>query len=169
MNMDNYMVAVIYGDNDEKRKDKFGKIDMIGNINSNLLHSATILEYGRKYFPDIDAFQKLNVKHTPPTISYYFVELGHVVFCNTTSKDINGKSVKTGIFYFPDNISEKLKQIIYKFVNQISDYRIIIVDDLKIVDGLLYWQSFQETMETPTPKDLLDLYFDKQKNRIRKR
>lgn len=114
-------------------------------------------------------FQKLNERHSPPTISYYLVELGHIVFCNTTSKDFNGNFVKTGIFYFPNNISEELEQVIYKFVNQISDYRIIIVDDLKIVDGLLYWQSFQETMETPTPKDLLDLYFDKQKNKTKKR
>lgn len=162
--MDNYMIAVIYGDNDAKRKEKFGQIDMIGNINSNLLHSATLLEYGRKHFPDISMFQKLNINYSPDLIGYFLIELGHVIFFNNSSK-----SFKTGLMYIPNNISSSLKEVLYKFANEISDYKIILVYDLKMVDGMLEWRSVQSTSEIPTPKEVLDIYFKRQETIIKKR
>ena len=83
-------------------------IDYIGSIDSLNTHSEALLEYAKDNYKNIPIFSKLNYRHTPETISYFYTLLGDVVFLNTT-KDIKRHGY-TGLFILPLEVSPEQKE-----------------------------------------------------------
>lgn len=161
--MENCKIAIIYGDMDEERNDKKGEVEKIGNINDSYYHIICLLNLAKDKFSDVKEFNMLNIHHTPEIASYFFTKLGHIIFLNTSNK----KS-KMGFLFLPNNISDVLKEALYNFVNEISDYQLYVFYNLEIIDGVLEGEQLQlSSVENVNAIDLLNLYFSKKNGKIR--
>lgn len=157
--MDNYKFAIIYGKDDSERDIQAGKIEKYGNIElGDLNHIDYLLEYIDNKFSDVDMFKALNNRHTPEIAAFLISRLGHVVFLNATK---NAKRYgKTGIFIMPDEITEKQKETIYSFYEEIKDFSVTIIYNLKITDGFLDGVNLAPVNKEDSKK-LLDSFFIK--------
>ena len=148
------------------------KIDGIGSIyDEDDFHTNSLLEYAKKNHLDNPIFEKLNKRHQPETIAFFYTKLyDDIVFLNTTSipNDQAIHYTKQGLFLLPDNISDNQKENLYLFLDKIKDYSIGICYDLDVIDGILDGKNLY-SYENKTPKDMMDLYFiKKDKNTIKK-
>lgn len=154
--MDNYRCAIIYGDTDEKRKELAGTVEMFGDAKSNSLHIASLLDFSQKKFSDVPIFKQLNIHHPPSTVSFFFTELGHAIFINTSSDN-----TKMGMLFLPKIISKQMKESLYKFVEGINDFSdFYIFYDLKLVEGVVDGEQLQGLNEDDKPIDILNSYFE---------
>ena len=99
--MDSYKIAFIHQN---------ATIDYVGSNTTDDTHSVHLLEYAKNNYPEVSIFKKLNYRHTPETISYFYTLLGDVIFLNTT-KDVERHGY-TGLFIFPQKITEEQKRIL---------------------------------------------------------
>ncbi len=132
-------------------------IDYLGNIASDNTHSEELLEYAQKQYKDIPIFTKLNYRHTPETISYFYTLLGDALFLNTT-KDIE-KHGYTGIFILPTDMSEEQREQILEFADHLQPYHVRILHHLSLEYGFLQGEEMQQALNN-SPKDLLLHYFE---------
>lgn len=132
-------------------------IDYLGDIASNNTHSEELLEYARKEYQNMPIFTKLNYRHTPETISYFFTLLGDIVFLNTT-KDIERHGY-TGLFILPEETSEEQREQALIFAEHLQPYRVRILHHLTLDHGFLQGEEIQQTLNN-SPKDLLLHYFE---------
>ena len=163
--IDNYKVAFIYGEDDERRDIKNGKIEMIGNIHDeNEIHIICLLEHAKERYPDIEIFKRLNNRHTPDIAGYFFTLLGHIVFFNTT-KNIE-KYGKTGMFMMPKSLSDNQRKTLIEFVENLEEYHISICYDLDLVDGILEAKELYP-LEKEKPLKLLGTYLQRENKEIK--
>lgn len=164
--MDEYKIAIIYGTTDEQRNIKEGNIEKIGDINDPyLLHSSCLLDFARTKYPDIKIFQKLTYRSSPETIGYFFAQLGHILFLNTTKK-----GNKTGLFIMPDNITERQKNTLYNFAEHLAGFTVGIFYDLNLISGIVDGRElYQSTIKNETISSLLDTYFSPSEDKEKKR
>lgn len=157
--MDNYKFAVIYGKDDNEKDIQAGKIEKYGNIElGDLNHIDYLLEYIDNKFSNVDMFKALNNRHTPEIAAFLISRLGNVVFLNATK---NAKRYgKSGIFIMPDEISDKQKEALYSFYEEIKDFSITIIYNLKIVDGFLDGVNLAPVNREDSKK-ILDSFFEK--------
>lgn len=154
--MDNYRCAIVYGDNDEKRKELAGTIELFGDVNENSLHVVSLLDLAQRKFSDIQIFKQLNIHHPPSTVSFFFTELGHAIFLNTSIDDL-----KMGMLFLPKPISKQMKESLYKFVEGINDFNeFYLFYNLKLDDGLVEGDQLQGLNEDDKPIDILNSYFE---------
>lgn len=154
--MDNYRCAIVYGDNDEKRKELAGTIELFGDVKENSLHVVSLLDLAQRKFSDIQIFKQLNIHHTPSTVSFFFTELGHAIFLNTSIDDL-----KMGMLFLPKTISKQMKESLYKFVEGINDFNeFYLFYKLKLDDGLVEGDQLQGLNEDDKPIDILNSYFE---------
>lgn len=132
-------------------------IDYLGDITSNNTHSEELLEYAQKQYKNIPIFNKLNYRHTPETISYFYTLLGDVIFLNTT-KDIERHGY-TGLFILPEEISLEQQKQTLAFAEHLQPYRVRILHHLTLENGFLQGEEIQQTIDH-SPKDLLLHYFE---------
>lgn len=157
--MDNYKFAIIYGNDDCKRNIEDGRIERYGNlITGDLNHIDYLIEYINSKYSDVEMFKILNDRHAPEIAAFLISRLGSVVFLNVT-KDVK-KCGKSGFIMMPDVISEKQKETMYIFCNEIKDYNVSIFYNLNIIDGFLDGDNFV-SMEKEEPHKLLDSFFNK--------
>ncbi len=157
--MDNYKFAIIYGNDDRKRNIEAGKIEKHGDIqNGDLCHIDCLIEYIDDKYSDVEMFKVLNNRHAPEIAAFLISKLGSVVFLNVT-KDAK-KYGKSGFLMMPDVISEKQKETMYAFCNEIKDYNVSIFYNLNIVDGFLDGANLVP-MNREEPQKLLDSFFNK--------
>ncbi len=161
--MDNYKFAVIYGNVDSKGDIKDSHIERYGDIEfGDLNHIDYLMEYISKRFKDVEMFKALSNRHSPEVAAFLISRLGHVVFLNATK---NAKKYgKAGIFIMPDQISEEQKRAIYSFYEEVKDYSITIIYDLKVVDGILDGVNLAPVNREDARK-LLDSFFTKTENK----
>lgn len=157
--MDNNKFAVIYGNEDSKRDIRDGQIEKYGDIKfSDLNHIDYLMEYISQKFKDVEMFKALNNRHSPEVAAFLISRLGHAVFLNATK---NAKKYgKSGIFIMPDEISDKQKEALYSFYEEIKDFSITIIYNLKIVDGFLDGVNLA-SVNREDSKKTLDSFFEK--------
>lgn len=161
--MDEYMVALIYGDNGIKSDGNFGKVEKIGKFNSSDLHSACLLELARDKFPEVGIFHKLNFRHQPNVIGAFFTKLGHAIFIN-----ISNQKSKMGILLLPDDISKNFKDMLYSFSNEVENYNILLAYNLRFEDGLLKYESLGDSSEYCSLEKILDAYFNIKTSKVKR-
>lgn len=132
-------------------------IDYIGSIDSLNTHSESLLEYAKDNYKNIPIFSKLNYRHTPETISYFYTLLGDVVFLNTT-KDIKRHGY-TGLFILPLEVSPEQKEQTLEFADSLKEYQVRILHHLSLEYGILNGEEMQQTL-CNSPKELLIHYFE---------
>lgn len=157
--MDYYKIAIIH-----PQTDKNEPIIYLGKIEDDETHSIQLLEYATKKYKHIPIFQKLNYKHTPETISYFYTLIGDIIFINTT-KDIKRHGY-TGLLILPKTIDDKQKEILYHFSDSIKKYKIRILYNLSLEYGIVNGQEIYQ-LEQATPRETLELYFKMTKNKSR--
>lgn len=163
--MEKYKLAFIHGSADEKRRIQEGTIERVGDaLDEDVYHSQCLLEYAKENYPDIEVFKRLNWRHKPETIGYFFTLFGNIVFLNTT-KNMH-KYGKTGIFLFPSDITDKQKQSLEDFSKRIEDFSVSIFYDLHLQDGMLDGKELY-AVENESPLKVLELY-EKMKNENKK-
>ena len=157
--MDNNKFAVIYGNEDSKRDIRDGQIEKYGDIEfSDLNHIDYLMEYISQKFKDVEMFKALYNRHSPEVAAFLISRLGHAVFLNATK---NAKKYgKSGIFIMPDEISDKQKEALYSFYEEIKDFSITIIYNLKIVDGFLDGVNLA-SVNREDSKKTLDSFFEK--------
>ena len=142
--MDNSKVVIIFGKDDEKGNFYDGEIESYGDARDADLHIATLLEIANKYFSDDPIISRLNIRHQANIAAYFMVELGHVVFLNTTSykKEFLEKHGKNGLLMVPDQMSIKQFETLKEFLHQVEDYTITVCSSLKLNEGFLESKNF---------------------------
>ena len=142
--MDNSKVVIIFGKDAENGQYFDGQMECYGNAMDADLHIATLLEIAHKYFGDDPILSRLNIRHQANIAAYFMVELGHVVFLNTTSykKDFLEKHGKNGLLMIPDQMSMKQFETLKKFLHHVEDYTITVCSDLKLNEGFLESKNF---------------------------
>ncbi len=159
--MEDCKIAFIYGKDDEKRKTYEGQIEKYGKIEEDLLHSTCLLQYAKERCSHIEIFTRLNYRHRPETIGYFFTAiLDDIVFLNTT-KNIE-KYGKTGVFLMPEEPTEIQKEAVYQFAQEINDFSVNVLYDLSLQDGILEGKE----MLDKDPIQMLDAYFSKKEETL---
>lgn len=151
--MDSYKIAFIHQN---------ATIDYVGSNTTDDTHSVHLLEYAKNNYPEVSIFKKLNYRHTPETISYFYTLLGDVIFLNTT-KDIERHGY-TGLFIFPQKITEEQKRILYTFSKSIEKYTTRILYNLSLENGILTGNETQQALDV-TPYEVLEHYFNNNKTK----
>ncbi len=80
--------------------DKMGVIHALGRVNNSKYHVKLLLDYLKGNYPSLD-ITKLKIGSSRNYYGYIFGRLGNIIYFNDVN--ING----TGMFYFPDNLTEK--------------------------------------------------------------
>jgi hypothetical protein len=157
--MDNYKFAIINGEDNSEKDIQAGKVERYGNIEfGDLNHIDYLMEYIDNKFSDVPMFKSLNNRHTPEIAAFLISRLGYIVFLNATK---NAKRYgKTGIFIMPDEITDKQKEALYSFYEEIKDFSVTIIYNLKIVDGFLDGVNLAPVNKEDSKK-LLDSFFSK--------
>ena len=142
--MDDSKVTIIFGNDDDKGLFKDGSIETYGKAEDNDLHIATLLEIVNKYFSDDPILSRLSIRHQANIAAYFIVELGHVIFLNTTSykKEFLDKHGKNGLLMVPDKMSPKQFETLKAFLKQVDDYTITVCSNLKLNEGFLESKNF---------------------------
>lgn len=163
--MDDYRIAFIYGVTDDECNIKDGELEFYGDANdSELSHSQCLKDHAEEHFPNVKVFNMLNFRHRPEVISYFYTVLGHIVFLNIT-KNVK-KYGKSGLFLLPNEITEKQRVTLKRFCENISDYSISIMSDLKIEDGILDGRELS-SVEKQNPAAVFDLYFGREERHVK--
>lgn len=152
--IDDAKVALIYED----------KIEYLGNNkDSEEMHNMCLLDYAKTHFPLDPIFSKLNIRHRPETISYFYTLKGISVFLNITNYDENNikKYGKTGILLVPNEVSKDQIISLKKFSKEISDFDLMIINDSKLVDGMLEHKTLRG-FNNETPEELLSTLYKEQ-------
>lgn len=144
-----------------------GKTIYVGDINDDYFHSTTLLNFAKENYPEVNIFANLNRNHMPTTIAYFYTSIfNHIVFLNISSNRKN-EIQKRGSFLMPNNITEKQKESLYQFLDEIRDYEIGIHYNLELNDGTIDDVSISST-RNETPRELFDKFFDREKVKIKK-
>lgn len=142
--MDDGKVTIIFGNDDEKGLFQDGNIETYGKAEDNDLHIATLLEIVNKYFSEDPILSRLSIRHQANIAAYFMVELGHVVFLNTTSykKEFLSKHGKNGLLMVPDKMSQKQFESLKVFLKKVDDYTITVCSNLRLNEGFLESKNF---------------------------
>ena len=165
--MDDYKIALIHGDQFVEKGLMDGSVELIGEIEQDSLHIASLLNYAKSTFSQLPIFSQLTIRHQPEVIAYFLTRLGLTVFFNMTRYDENNlrKYGKIGMLIFPDELTPKQEMALKEFAQNISDFSISINYDLVINDGILNSKTIQGCNHEK-PLELLESYFkSKEKNK----
>ena len=158
--MDDYKLAFIYGTNEEECDIWDGKIEKFGDSSDeDSFHSTCLLDHAKERYPDVQIFKKMGFRHKPETIGYFYTLFGHILFLNTT-KNVQ-KYGKSGLFMLPSNVTEKQKESLFKFCEEIEDFSVHILYDLNIEDGILEGKELS-SVENKNISSLFISYFERE-------
>ena len=162
--MDDKKLAFIFGSNRESAGIYDGDIRILGNINDDDVHVTCLLDFANSNYPDVPIFKKLNSRHLPESVAYFYVKLfNHAVFFNTTKYNSDGlisKHGKQGLFLLPNKLSDLQKQSISSFLDEISDYSVTIFYNVKIEDGIFGGLEIA-SITRENPQIIFEKYLDK--------
>lgn len=166
--MDDKKIAFIFGNTKEEKGIYEGEIDRIGNIKDGTFHSTCLIEYGKEKYPEVSIFQKLTNRHMPEAISYFFINsFNHAIFLNTTKYLDDGrigKHGKQGLLLLPNQLTEKQKEGIEKFLDEVHDYSVSILYDLNIDAGVIDGSEIV-SISKEDPHSVFNSYLEKTKSK----
>lgn len=154
--MDQYKLAIIESN---------GLTEKIGNRQEEELHIICLLDYIKRKYPNNMSLQKLNIRHTPNTVGFFFTLYGNVVVFNTT-KNVQ-KHGKSAFLMMPTPLSEEQQKSLEQLLETMPDYFVTIAYDMKVVEGVLESKELSST-ERLSPIEVLKKYYDKVGIRNRK-
>ena len=135
--MDDYKGFILFGNDEENYSD--GQVVMFGDIKSDDLHIANLLEVANTYFPNDPILSRLTIHHSPEVVAYFISTMGNIVFLNLTK--YNGNNVsrhgKSGLLMLPDEVTEKQIETLKELGKDLEAYDLIIKTNLKLNEGLL--------------------------------
>jgi len=132
----------------------------LGKIYSNDIHSGILAKYLKANYPNIKLFQSFNSLYPYLTLSYFIKDLGNIVLLNTTEKD----HFPSGILILPESYIAYDNDII-NLLEKFNNHRIIILDDLKLVEGIP--ESGEEYI-APKGEEPLDSYRNFKERKIKR-
>ena len=148
--MDNNKLAIIHPD---------GSIKLLGDKHDeDELHVACMLDYASEKYPEASIFQKLNIRHRPLDVAYFYTLLGDIIITNNTSQE--KKYGKTGTVFMPNEITEMQKESLYEFAPFMDNYVVDILYDMEIKDGII---DGQQQFSSGSFTENLNAFFDKRK------
>ena len=134
--IENYkMVVISNGTTDGNLSD--GEILEYGKKEEYDKHVPCLIDFCKDYYPEISIFKKLTVRHTPQVFAYFLQDLGNIIFLNTTTDSSIKKYGKTGMFVLTENLTENQKESLQVFAKDIDEYRVSIIYNLELVDGMV--------------------------------
>lgn len=149
-------LAIIHGHDDLKNNLLVGNLEYVG-FDLDELHSECLLNYASEHYSDVEFFKRLNYRHKPEVIGFFFLKnFGDIIFFNTT-KNIE-KYGYTGFFLLPDDISDEQMITLFEFAREIKNYSVGLFSSLRLEEGLLMSEDIY-SVENETPEELLDRYF----------
>ena len=137
-NIDNYKVVIITGKND-KSEDRDGEVIFVGPLSDYSFHIDCLLDYARRRYPDVRAFQQMNDRCIINVPIFFLTWLNSIVYINISSE----KTGKRGILYMPDEVSEIQKKQLLKLAQSISNAYVDIVYDMDFDDGEVQEEDFK--------------------------
>ena len=148
--MDNDKLILIHPD---------GSMEHIGNAkDENEAHSVCLLDYAKEAFPEVEIFKKLNYRHSPATIAYFYTRLGEIVVLNITKNA--SKNGKTGYIMLPNEVTIEQVASLYSLEKTLSGYHIGISRNLKLDEIGQPHGTTIYTNDENTFKDILDEHFE---------
>lgn len=125
------------------------------------MHNMCLLDYAKENFKNDAIFSKLNIRHRPETISYFFNLKGITVFLNITDYKENSlrKYGRSGILLVPNSTSIEQQKRIRDFSKEIEDFDLIVINDTKLVDGMLEHKTIR-AFDGEKPEELLTSLFE---------
>ena len=159
--MDDHKGFILFGKDDENDKYHDGESIMFGNSKSDDLHIASLLDIAKTYFPEDPILSKLNIRHQPEVAAFFMVEMGNVVFLNTTKYNGNNISIygKSGMLMLPSTISNKQIESLKELTQSLIDYDLIIKTDFNLNNGMLESKTLV-CMDKINPDKLIELVND---------
>lgn len=160
--MDNYKLAFIYGDEAPEENIYEGNIERIGDTNGEKLHVNLLYEFLEEKY-QIKDFKEIYYTVDPALIVYYYYikNYNHIVFLNliqNTNSFIKSYGYN-GDLFIPVEITEKQKESLYSFLDEIEKYDITIFYDFKYKNA--YFDcSYLEAKDGETPRELFDKYLE---------
>lgn len=156
--MDNYKGFIIFGKDDENGKYQDGQIIMFGDSKSDDLHIENLLSISKEYFPEDSILSRLTIRHQPEMAAFFIVNMGNIVFLNTTKYNENNisKYGKSGMLMLPNTLSANQASLIEGIGEQLENYDLIIKTDLKLNEGFLESKTLT-CMDKVVPKQLMKL------------
>ena len=167
--MDDYMVAIINGQNEG---DIDGNIDYVGRLylkndtgilDSNEVdldkyrnHVDHLLKYGRGKYPNKVIFNKMpdNVEFRVPI--FFLSILDNIVYLNVSTE----KYGRHGWIFMPDEVSDKQKETLYEFARKLSNVGINLFYDLNYnEEGYVEFQEY-DCKNGLSFEEILDDYFE---------
>lgn len=157
--MDEYMVAIINGGVEDN-----GNIIYLGhNFNFNY-HAECLIDYAKHKYSQILGFENIDYMIEPNLPLYYLSLLNNIIFTNVSVDD-----EKRGMLYLPREISDEQLNTLLSFMNLISDFKITIVYNLSLIDGMVFGKDLEvlqsENMEEQIMKFVLERQTPKKERR----
>ncbi len=121
--IENLKIILIFGKKKVDGQLRDGQIEKIPVEEDDTAHYFYMKEYLKEHFKNEEEVQKsVKERHDVNSIFYEIQKLGHIAFAENTS----APTYKTGIFYMPNEISEKQRKSLKKLQKQleIEDYNI---------------------------------------------
>ncbi len=129
-------IAIIYGKREVDGLNKNGVIEKIYKDEDDTAHCFYLKEFLEQNLKSEKEIQASAMTRDSNSIFFELQKLGHIGFAESTSK----KAYKEGIFYMPKTITEKQKDTLKQFKNQLDkeDYNIMIFANLyRDKDGVI--------------------------------
>ena len=148
--MDNNKLMLIHPD---------GSMEGIGNAHDEEeMHSLCMLNYAEENYPDVEVFKKLNYRHSPATIAYFYTRLGDIVVLNITKNA--SKNGKAGYIMIPDEVTIEQETSLYNLEKVLSEYLVGVSTNLKLDEIGQPHGTTKYTSDELTFKDVLDEQFE---------
>ena len=116
-------IIILFGKRKVDGQERDGEIEKIPVEDDDTAHYFYMKEYLKEHFKDEEELQNsVQERHDVKSIFYEIQKLGHIAFAENTSTP----TYRTGIFYMPNEISEKQKESLKKLQKQLEaeDYNI---------------------------------------------
>ena len=149
--IENTKVILIYGEEKIDGIKREGEIERIYKDTEDTAHFYYMKEYLQSHFLDEKDIQNSISTHDVNSIFYEIQKNGHIVFAENTSV----KKHKTGILYYPRNITDKQKKSLEKVRQELEDedYTVLVFRGLyRSEKGVL--KGKQDIAEAKDLKDL---------------
>lgn len=126
-----------------------GKMLPLGRINSLDLHGKLIIEYLKRTYPNIEAFQNLGYDTYLPILFYFCAKTNNALLINTSEKSRKLSCT----LVLPDNYKMKLEEI-KTLLSIFKDYEYIIEAYPYFDNG---WPKFKKEIENVNFKKVMAL------------
>lgn len=155
--MDEYMVAIIDGEDN-------GNITYLGYQFNYDYHAECLIDYGVHKYPNISGFKNIDYMKEPNLPLYYLSLLNNIIFTNVSVDD-----EKRGMLYLPKEISKEQLNILLTFIDLVTDFKIVIVYDLSLIDGVVFGKDLDVLQNENMKEQIMKFVLERQTSKKERR